>query len=78
VGSSHRCTADGVRLAVVPGAEDADSRGPNINQSAVVREGRLGIVDVGGSNCEGSRLRCRGVVSSIAIVVASGDGEENS
>ena len=74
MGSSHRCTADGVRLAVVPGAENADSRGPNINQSAVVREGRLGVVDIGGSNCEGSGFRCRGVVGGIAIVVASGDG----
>jgi len=61
-----------------PGAENAGARSKDVNRGAIVREAGLGIHAGGRANSAGRGLISGGVVSGIAVVIASGDGKEDA
>lgn len=79
VGRSHRGSGDGVGAARgSPGGDDANTRGEDVDNGAVVAEGGDAVAAVGGANGADSGLRSGRVVGSIGTVVTGGNSEEKS
>ena len=78
VGRGHRGTGDGGGAggAADPGREDGGAGGEDVDDGAVVGEGRAGIRGGGGTDSAGRGGRGRGVVGSVGVVVTGGDGKE--
>ena len=66
------------RGAADPRAQDARARSLNVDDGTVVGVAGLRVVLVGGTDCADRGLRSRGVVRSVGVVVASGNGKENT
>lgn len=79
VGRRHGGSGDGKSLAVVPGGEDIDTGGIDINSGADVGEIGAGVVDVASADGAGSGLAGGGVVFGVVTVAVTGrDGEEDT
>ncbi len=66
------------RGAANPRAQDARARSLNVDDGTVVGVAGLGVVLVSGTDCADGGLRSRGVVGSVVVVVAGGNGKENT
>lgn len=77
MGGSHRGAADGVDgvLAANPGRENAETRAEDVDTFSPVGEVGTAIIKGRGSNGDGLGSSSGGVVASISVVIASGDGE---
>jgi hypothetical protein len=78
VGASYRGTGDSIGTAVIPGRENRDTRGVDINRSAVVREGGGPVRAIGSADSVDSRLGSRRIIASITTIVTGGNGEEEA
>lgn len=78
MGRGHRGAGDGVDAAVVPGGGDADTRGEDVDEGAVVAEGGAGVVDVGRADGARGGLRRGRVELRVVVGVAGCDGEEDA
>ena len=74
---THRSAGDGVAAATGPGGQNSSTRSDDVDNAAVVGEGRATVGRVSGTDSTGLGGRGRGVVGSVGVVVTGGNGKED-